>query len=260
MLSKLQIRTITSLHHKKFRREHGLFIVEGIKSVMEFVHSDYIVQHVFYTAQAAAKFVKIPQNIKSDEISEQELIRISSLKAPQGVLALVSIPSYPALRSNALSGDFTLVLDDIQDPGNLGTIIRTAEWFGFKRVVCSAGTVDTYNPKVVQASMGSLARMQVHYTDIAELIAHTPLPVFGAVLEGMPIYETDFGHEGLIILGNEGSGINAAILPHLKHRVTIPRVGRAESLNVAVSAALFCAELARKRNQEGDNSPVSTDL
>lgn len=248
MLSKQQIRTITSLHHKKFRREHGLFIVEGIKSVMEFLHSDYIVQHVFYTAQAAAKFVKIPQNIKSDEITEQELIRISTLKAPQGVLAVVSIPTYPALRSDMLSGDFTLVLDDIQDPGNLGTIIRTAEWFGFKRIVCSADTVDTYNPKVVQASMGALARLQVHYTDIAALIAHTPLPVFGAVLDGLSIYDTDFGHEGLIILGNEGNGISAAILPRLTHHVTIPRVGQAESLNVAVSAALFCAELARKKS------------
>lgn len=248
MLSKPQIRTITSLHHKKFRREHGLFIVEGIKSVMEFLHSDYIVQHVFYTAQAAAKFVKIPQNIKSDEITEQELIRISTLKAPQGVLAVVSIPTYPALKNDTLSGDFTLVLDDIQDPGNLGTIIRTAEWFGFKRIICSAETVDTYNPKVVQASMGALARLQVHYTDIATLITHTTLPVFGAVLDGVSIYDTDFGHEGLIILGNEGNGISAAILPRLTHHVTIPRVGQAESLNVAVSAALFCAELARKRS------------
>ena len=249
MLSKPQIRTITSLQHKKFRREHGLFVVEGIKSVLEFLHSDYIVQHVFYTAQAAAKFVKIPQNIKSDEISEAELKRISSLRAPQGVLALVSIPIYPILRSGTLSGDFTLVLDDIQDPGNLGTIIRTAEWFGFKRIVCSAGTVDMYNPKVVQASMGALARIQVHYTDIAELIVRTHLPVFGAVLDGTSIYETDFGHEGLIILGNEGNGISAAVLPHLNHQVTIPRIGQAESLNVAVSAALFCSELARKRRR-----------
>ncbi len=248
MLSKPQIRTITSLQHKKFRREHGLFVVEGIKSVMEFLYSDYTVQHVFYTAQAAAKFVKIPQNIKSEEISEQELKRISSLKAPQGVLALVRIPTYPLLTAEILSGDFHLVLDDLQDPGNLGTIIRTAEWFGFKRIICSAGTVDTYNPKVVQASMGALARMQVHYTDIAELVAQTHIPVFGAVLDGISIYKADFGHEGLIILGNEGNGIGPTVLPHIKHHITIPQVGQSESLNVAVSAALFCAELTRKKN------------
>lgn len=247
MLSKPQIRTITSLHHKKFRRAHGLFSVEGLKSVMEFLHSDYVVQHIFYTPQAAAKFVKIPQNIKSEEISEQELTRISSLKAPQGVLALVAIPTYPILSHDALSGDFTLILDNVQDPGNLGTIIRTAEWFGFKRLICSADTVDAYNPKVVQASMGSLARVQVHYTDITELITHTSLPVFGAVLDGTSIYETDFGREGLVVLGNEGNGISPAIMPHLNQYVTIPRIGHAESLNVAVSAALFCAELARKR-------------
>ena len=247
MLSKLQIRTITSLQHKKFRREHGLFVVEGIKSVIEFIHSDYIVQHIYYTPQAAAKFVKIPQNIKSEEISEQDLKRISSLKTPQGVLALVCIPSFPDVTADLLHDDFHMVLDDIQDPGNLGTIIRTAEWFGFKRIICSLGSVDTYNPKVVQASMGSLARMQIHYTDIMSLTAKSPVPVFGAVLDGAPIYDADFGHEGLIVLGNEGNGISPAVSANIQHPITIPRIGAAESLNVAVSAALFCAELMRKK-------------
>jgi len=245
MLSKPQIRTITSLQHKKFRREHGLFVVEGIKSVTEFLHSDYRVQQVFYTPQAAAKLIKIPHNIKSDEIDEQELKRISSLKTPQGVLALVGIPDYPPLTSNGLEQGFHLVLDDIQDPGNLGTIIRTADWFGFSRVICSVGSVDAYNPKAIQASMGSLARMQVHYTDVTELVAHSPVPVFGAVLDGTSIYDTDFGRQGLVVLGNEGNGISATVLKHIKHPVTIPRVGGAESLNVAISAALFCAELAK---------------
>lgn len=247
MLSKPQIRTITALQHKKFRREHGLFIVEGIKSVTEFIHSDYIVQHVFYTPQAAAKLDKIPQNIKSDEISEEELRRISALKTPQGVLALVQLPVQAPLTGTLLRGAFHLVLDDIQDPGNLGTIIRTAEWFGFNRVICSLNCVDAYNPKVVQASMGSLARMQVHYTDISSLTGDAPVPVFGAVLDGQPLYQTDFGKEGLIILGNEGNGISASVLGNIQHPVTIPRVGQAESLNVAISAALFCAELARNR-------------
>lgn len=245
MLSKPQIRTVTSLQHKKFRREHGLFIVEGIKSVTEFLQSDYIVQHIFYTPQAAAKLIKIPQNIKSDEVSGETLERISALKTPQGVLALVRIPSYPPLTADALRNTFHLILDDIQDPGNLGTIIRTAEWFGFRRVICSPNCVDVYNPKVVQATMGSLPRIEVHYTDITALVRDAPVPVFGTVLNGTPLYETAFGHEGLIVMGNEGNGISAAVLKHIRHPVTIPRIGRAESLNVAVSTAIVCAELAR---------------
>ena len=247
MLSRLQIRTITSLQHKKFRREHGLFIVEGIKSVLEFVHSDYPVQHIFYTAQAATKLLKIPRNIKSDEVSEEDLKRISTLKTPQGVLALVQLPSNLSLTSDMLKNTFHLVLDDIQDPGNLGTIIRTADWFGYHRIICSTGSVDAYNPKVVQASMGALARAQVYYTDIHALTLASPVPVFGAVLNGTSIYETDFGNEGLIVLGNEGNGISAPILSHIQQGITIPRVGLTESLNVAISAALFCAELARKK-------------
>lgn len=247
MLSKPQIRTITSLQHKKFRREHGLFVVEGFKSVMEFVHSDYHVKHIFYTSQAATKLIKIPQNIKSEEISEDDLKRISTLKTPQGVLALVHLPAHPTFTEGMLRDAFHLVLDDIQDPGNLGTIIRTAEWFGLHRIICSTGSVDAYNPKVVQASMGSLARMQVYYTDITVLTRNAPVPVFGAMLQGSAIYETDFGREGLIILGNEGNGIRTPILSHIQRPVTIPRVGQAESLNVAVSAALFCAELVRTR-------------
>ncbi|MGV3763875.1 TrmH family RNA methyltransferase [Parapedobacter sp.] len=249
MLSKPQIRAITSLQQKKFRREHGLFIVEGVKSVKEFLHSDYSVQRIYHTAQTAAKLPKIPQNIKSVEIDEPTLARISALKSPQGVLAVVRIPAYPPLTAATLQQGFHLVLDDIQDPGNLGTIIRTADWFGLERVICSVGSVDAYNPKTVQASMGSLARMQVCYTDLADLVVRSPVPVFGAVLDGRALYDTDFGQHGLVVLGNEGNGIGPAVLPHITQRVTIPRVGNAESLNVAISAALFCAELARQKAQ-----------
>src|SRR5690606_2284518 len=248
MLSKPQIRAITSLQQKKFRKEHGLFIVEGVKSVEEFLRSDYSVHHIYHTAQAAAKLPKIPQNIKSVEIDESALKRISALKTPQGVLAVVGIPRYEPLTPAMLQQGFHLVLDDIQDPGELGTIIRTADWFGLERVICSVGSVDAYNPKTVQASMGSLARIQVYYTDLAELVAHSPVPVFGAVLDGSSIYHTDFGQHGLVVLGNEGNGIGPAVLPHITRHVTIPRAGHAESLNVAVSAALFCSELARKKD------------
>ena len=247
MLSKAQVRIITSLQHKKFRKEHGLFIVEGIKSVIEFLHSDYRVHCVYHTAQTAAKLPKIPHNIKLQEIDQVTMDRISTLKTPQGVLALVGIPDYPLLTNEELKDGFHLVLDDIQDPGNLGTIIRTADWFGMKRVICSTGSVDAYNPKTVQASMGSLARIQIYYTDLSTLVTHSPIPIFGATLDGRSIYETNFGQHGLIILGNEGNGISAKVLPHINQHITIPRLGSAESLNVAVSAALFCNEISRPK-------------
>ena len=249
MLSKPQIRAITSLQQKKFRREQRLFVVEGVKSVAEFLHSDYRVQRIYHTAQAAAKLPKIPQNIKSVEIDEATMKRISSLKAPQGVLALVDLPDFLPITGDKLRSGFHLVLDDIQDPGNLGTIIRTAEWFGLTHLICSTGSVDAYNPKTVQASMGSLARMQVHYTDIAALVAHSSVPVFGAVLNGTSIYSTDFGQRGLVVLGNEGNGISERVLRHITHRVTIPRIGQAESLNVAISAALLCAAVTMEKDR-----------
>ncbi len=247
MLSKSQIRFITSLHHKKYRQEHQCFIVEGTKSVMEFLQSSYTVRAVYSTAGLAPKMDKIPQKIKFSVVSDADMLRISTLRAPQGVLAVVAMPDRAPLHPVALAGKYTLVLDDVQDPGNLGTIIRTAEWFGFRQLVCSANTADAYNPKVVQASMGSLARMEVQYTDIEALISQTELPVYGALLDGQPIYDVSWTNEGIVLLGNEGNGIRDSLRPRIQHAVTIPRVGKAESLNVAVSAALFCSELVRSK-------------
>lgn len=254
MLSKAQISLITSLQHKKFRTKHGLFIVEGIKSVTEFVHSSYKVQKIFATDQACAKLGKIPQSIKPIELSESDFNKISGLKNPQGALALVEIPESQQLSIDALRDRHSLVLDDIQDPGNLGTIIRTAEWFGITHIICSKGTVDAYNPKVVQATMGSLARVALYYTDIKELILQHNIPTFGALLEGKSIYDIDFGTAGLIIMGNEGNGIHPDILPSIHTAVTIPRIGQAESLNVAVATTIFCSEIARQRLKRGEQN------
>lgn len=247
MLSKSLIRLITSLQHKKFRRQHGLFCVEGVKSILEFIDSAYQVETIFATSSAAAKLNKIPQNIKLVSVNEEELRKVSFLTNPQGALALIKIPSSDRISSEQLIGTHSLVLDDIQDPGNLGTIVRTAEWFGFRQVIASLDTVDVYNPKVVQATMGSLARMQVIYTDIEALIKDSTVSSYGALLQGSSIYETDFRQEGLIVLGNEGNGIRPAILPHITQAVTIPAFGQAESLNVAVAATVFCSEIARKK-------------
>lgn len=247
MLSKSQISLITSLQHKKFRKQHGLFIVEGIKSILEFINSDYQVETVFATPNAATKLGKIPQNIKLESVHEQEFGKITQLTNPQGALALVRIPEIATVTQDTLSGKHSLVLDDIQDPGNMGTIIRTAEWFGFDRIICSIGTVDAYNPKVVQATMGSLARVQVTYNDLQRLIEESTIPSFGALLDGTSIYDTDFGDEGLVIMGNEGNGIDPALIPKIDHATTIPSFGKAESLNVAVATTVFCSEIVRRK-------------
>lgn len=249
MLSKAQISLITSLQNKKFRLQHQVFIVEGIKSVLEFVNSTYKVQKIYATAQAKTKLDKIPDNIKLQEVSGQEFYKISSLKNPQGALALVELPASNDFQMESLQGRHTLLLDDVQDPGNLGTIIRTAEWFGITQIICSIGTVDAYNPKVVQATMGSLSRIHIHYTDIEYFMDRNIVPTFGALLDGNSIYETDFGNEGLIIMGNEGNGIRPNLISKIDKAVTIPRIGTAESLNVAVATTIFCSELSRQKLQ-----------
>ena len=180
------------------------------------------------------------------EISVTELEKVSSLKTPQDAIAQIKIPEWPALRHEELKGQFALVLDGIQDPGNMGTIIRIADWFGIGHIICSEDTVDAYNPKVVQACMGSLARVKVYYTDLRDFLGSVKLPVFGALLDGTNIYEADFGNEGLIIMGNEGNGIRPEIEKLVEKAITIPRVGKAESLNVAIATALFCSEVSRK--------------
>ncbi|WDF67776.1 RNA methyltransferase [Sphingobacterium oryzagri] len=247
MLSKAQISLITSLQHKKFRKEHGLFIVEGVKSVMEFISSDYQIHSLYATAEAKAKMINLPQNLKCITLTGAEFQKLTQLTSPQGVLALVHLPAAKPLSYDDLRAQHSLVLDDIQDPGNLGTIIRTAEWFGIKHIICSIGTVDAYNPKVVQATMGSLARVKITYTDLASVLAESGIRTYGALLEGKTIYDTDFGHAGLIIMGNEGNGISQALIKHIDQAVTIPRIGHAESLNVAVATTIFCSELARQQ-------------
>jgi len=172
--------------------------------------------------------------------------KISSLKTPQEIAALVKIPVWPPLNNAKLKQKFSLVLDGIQDPGNMGTIIRTADWFGIHDIICSEDTVDAYNPKVVQASMGSLSRINVHYTNLNTVLAQIRLPIFGAMLNGENIYRTDFGAEGLIVFGNEGNGVRPEIEQLITKTVTIPRAGKAESLNVGIATALFCSEISRK--------------
>jgi len=248
MLSKSQISFIKSLHQKKYRKEHGLFIVEGIKSIKEFFQSSYQIHTIFYNSEQYNLLPKLPANINLFEVKNAELDKISALQTPQGFLALIHIPKNRELTLTVLKNQFTLVLDGVQDPGNMGTIIRTADWFGFKNIICSADCVEVFNPKTVQATMGSLARVNIYEADLPALLEKNTIPVFGALLDGESIYKTQWGAEGLVILGNEGKGISAEVIKKINKPVTIPRIGEAESLNVAVSAAIFCAELVRVRN------------
>jgi len=246
MLSKSQISLLKSLQNKKDRREHGLFLVEGDKSIVEFIKSPYQIDAIYYTASFDPKVLKLSQKINLHQISDDELKKISSLKTPQDVAAVVKIPARPALDNTQLKQKFSVVLDGIQDPGNLGTIIRIADWFGIKHIICSSDTVDAYNPKAVQASMGSLSRTTLHYIELEPFLAQVDLPIFGAMLNGGNIYLTEFGREGLIVMGNEGSGLRPGVEKMIGKAVTIPRAGAAESLNVAIATALFCSEVSRK--------------
>ncbi|MBC7565765.1 MAG: RNA methyltransferase [Pedobacter sp.] len=245
MLSKSQLSFIKSLHQKKYRKENGIFIVEGIKSIIEFIDSPFKIHSIYYLAPYQSLLPALPANIKLFEVNNVELNKISTLQTPQGILALIYIPEAENFNAENLKGSFTLVLDGVQDPGNLGTIIRTADWFGFKYIICSLNTVEVYNPKTAQATMGSLARVQVYYQDLSFFLADNEIKVFGALLEGKSMYQTEWGSEGLVILGNEGQGISEEVQAFITDPVTIPRVGAAESLNVAISAAIICSDISR---------------
>jgi len=249
MLSKSQIGFIKSLHQKKYRKENRIFITEGIKSIVEFIQSPYQIHSIYYLASYRSLLPDLPANIKLFEVNNAELDKISTLATPQGIMALVNMPEERPVNKSMLKNTFTLVLDGVQDPGNLGTIIRTADWFGFKQIICSAKTVEVYNPKTVQSTMGSLARVEVFYEDLLLFLKNLDLPVYGAMLDGQSIYETAWGPEGLLILGNEGQGISGEVIKMIGVPVTIPRIGSAESLNVAVSAAIFCSDIIRKLNK-----------
>ena len=224
-----------------------MFLAEGYKSVVEFINSPYQVEAIYHTTAFDSKMLKLSRKINLTEISGSDMEKISSLKTPQDVAALIKIPAWPAINNAQLRQKFAIVLDGLQDPGNLGTIIRTADWFGITSIICSADTVDAYNPKVVQASMGSLARVKVFYADLQTVLPQVNLPIFGAMLNGHNIYQTDFGNEGLILVGNEGSGVRPGVERLITKAVTIPRVGNAESLNVGIATAIFCSEIARNK-------------
>ena len=246
MLSKSQISFVKSLHHKKFRKEQRLFIVEGIKSVSEYIHSKYLIRELFFTEDANLKLANLSQILKVNQITRQELSRISTLSTPQNVLALVQLPDDKDIESTNFANDFTLALDGIQDPGNLGTIIRSADWFGINTIVCSNNCVDLYNPKVVQSTMGSIFHVKTIYTDLHAFIAANKHICVAATLDGQQVYGFQFDKQGILVIGSESHGISASILSLIQHKITIPSFGKAESLNAGVATSILLSLLANK--------------
>jgi RNA methyltransferase, TrmH family len=240
MLSKNQIKLITSLHQKKQRISHQLFFAEGIKVIQELIASKFDLVHLFTTQN---DFQEV-SNDKKLMITESELKKITALATPNTCLAVFKIPNEKTILETGL----ILALDAIRDPGNLGTILRLCDWFGIEQIICSKETVDIYNPKVVQATMGSIARVNLSYIDLEKFINQTQLPVFGTFMDGTNIYKTELPQKGIIIMGNEANGISPEIEKLVKTRLSIPRFGtlqKTESLNVATATAIVLSEFRR---------------
>ena len=241
MLSKNQIKLITSLSQKKYRKQHQLFVAEGKKVIEELLQSNFELDSLFVTNEWL--FTDVDKN-KIDAISFNELKKISFLSTANDCLALFKMP---IAIENKIEG-LVLALDDIRDPGNLGTIIRLCDWFGIETLLCSEETVDVYNPKVVQATMGSISRVNVVYANLEKVLKGTTLPIFGTFMDGENIYQKELPKEGIIIMGNEANGISEAIENLVTQRIAIPRFGKlqqTESLNVATATAIILSEFKR---------------
>jgi TrmH family RNA methyltransferase len=240
MLSKAQIKHISALRTKKKRTEHSQFIVEGKKCIQELLSSTFNLEQLYYTKAHFGLAEQLPENKKS-EVDSTTLSKISGQKNPEGLLAVVSMPEQVKLE---WQNKVYIALDSIRDPGNLGTIIRLADWYGVTLVV-SHDCVDCYNPKVIQATMGSLFHTEIHYLELESELAKTPLPKIATVLNGTSVYEQEVLEAGIIIIGNEANGISESILKLANQKITIPKKGKAESLNAAMACGIITSFLVR---------------
>ena len=239
MLSKNQIKLISSLKQKKYRHQHGLFVAEGVKTINELLASNFKINQIF-----TINSFKIDANLETI-ITDVELKKISFLASPNTALALFKIPEPEQIDTNQL----IVALDNVRDPGNLGTIIRLCDWFGIRDLVCNLETVDCYNPKVIQATMGSVSRVNITYLDLKTFIKNSESKSFGTFIEGENIYNKQLPEKGILILGNEANGIAEDIENLVSEKITIPRFGNiqaTESLNVATATAVLLSEFKRK--------------
>jgi TrmH family RNA methyltransferase len=246
MLSKANIKYIKSLQVKKYRKQEQCFIVEGAKSVQELLKSDLEILQVLATSE----FLDDSSELRGEiiEVNESELAKLGEFQSNNSALAVARMK--PNLPLNVSENEFALVLDDIRDPGNLGTIIRTADWYGISKVIASTETADFYNPKVITATMGSFTRVNIYYTELSEFLDKNPLRSFGAFLNGKDIHDLNFGSGGLIVIGNESQGIRTDLESLITDKITIPKYGNAESLNAAIATAVICDNLARGKSKK----------
>lgn len=245
MISKSQVKFIKSLQLKKYRKEEQCFVVDGEKGVAEVLTSDFTIEMLIateaYLGRAGKRLEKLKDNLFI--VSEKQLTQLSSFQTNESVLAVVRQKPNQVLTLD--KNEFALALDDIRDPGNLGTIIRTADWFGIRKILASEHTADFYNPKVINATMGSFTRVQLTYGDLKASIQQLTGNVYGTFMKGEDIHQTDFTDQGIIVIGNEGQGISSPIQSLITHRITIPGVAGAESLNAAVATGIVLDNWSR---------------
>ena len=250
MITRARIKWIKSLEMRKYRLLHNAFVAEGPKLVGELLpHSTPL--YVAAKKEWLAENSHLLRAVKEvDEVSQEELERISLLRTPQSVLAVMPIPATVNAQWQVFNDQLLLALDSVQDPGNLGTILRIADWFGIHHILCSEGTADVYNPKCVQSCMGALARVEVCYCNLPEVLREVQIPIYGTFLNGTDIYQEELSPNGIIVMGNEGNGISEEVAKLVNRRLYIPNFPKGslttESLNVAVATGIVCAEFRRR--------------
>lgn len=249
MISRIRIKWIKSLEMRKYRLQEKAFVAEGPKLVGELLpySTPLYIAATKDWLDANRHLLRAVKEV--DEVSQTELERASLLRTPQSVLAVMPIPER-RLDISSLQKKLVIALDSVQDPGNLGTILRIADWFGIHEVLCSEGTADVYNPKCVQSCMGALARVDVFYCNLPEVLGQVEMPVFGTFLDGTDIYKEELSGEGIIVMGNEGNGISQPVAKLVNRRLYVPNYPKGslttESLNVAVATGIVCAEFRRR--------------
>lgn len=244
MLSKNTVKFIKSLHQKKYRSETGKFFVEGEKSVLEVLDSDYSVDLLLMTEAFEGKHPTICKAFKGEriQVTQNQLEQVGQYQSNDSALAIVTMRENLSFKPEE---ELILALDDVRDPGNLGTIIRVADWYGINKLVFSPQTAEFYNPKVIQATMGSFTRVQFFYEDLGKVFQRWQLPIYGAFLDGVNIHQMKKPAPGVLLMGNEAKGISPEIEKWVTQKVTIPGFGNAESLNVAIATAILCDNFKR---------------
>jgi RNA methyltransferase, TrmH family len=247
MISKAKIKYLKSLQVKKYRKEAQCFVVEGAKSVVELLKSDFEILLVLGTETFIGSNNRVLNRLNAEIISvtEADLLEAGTYQSNNAALAVAKMKTdrAPVLKPD----EFALVLDDIRDPGNVGTIIRTADWYGITNIIASEETADFYNPKVISATMGSFCRVKVHYTSLAEYLSASATTIYGTFLDGADVHKLKFKTGGLVVIGNEANGISDEVAKYVNQKITIPRFGAAESLNAGIATAIILDNLIRSQ-------------